>query len=72
MTMKKGKKYTITLTEFDQGTQRYRKRQVELSVEDARRAYDDACASGVDSEVQKACATLNRVREAAGQKIPVC
>lgn len=70
--MKKGKKYTITLTEFDQGTKRYSKRQVELSVKDAQQAYDEACASGVDSEMQKACAILNQVREAAGESIPVC
>lgn len=70
--MKKDKKYTITTMEFDAVSGRYSKKTVELSVEQAQRMYDDACATGVDAEMQKACALLNQVREAAGHPIPVC
>lgn len=70
--MDTGRKYTITLWQFDPRTDRYERKEVTLSVLQATRRYNRARKSGNQQETDIACAVLNQVREQAGLPFPVC
>ena len=71
-TMKKDKKYTITVMRWDAEESRYVKTLVILSVAEATQLYEEAVEGGDQATIYKACADLNAIREQAGDSIPVC
>lgn len=70
--MKKEKKYSITVQQFDEKERRYVGTLVILSVSEATKLYNDAKEAGDQAQMDKYCAYLNAIREKAGKSVPVC